>query len=184
MEGLINRLLELLRMEGGKTPPSCELLSFDLFLHETADELRPRAAAKGIEIHVEKTNGLPVLSLDKVQMDRVLINLMDNALKYSPSGTKGTLRAWKEEIWVMIEIRDGEVGISPEDVPHILDYFYRSRKTADYAGSTGLGLASARGIVEAHGGRIWGESKKGKGNSFFIRLPLEHRPGVSAPGSF
>ncbi len=173
VEGLIGRLLGLLRMEGGQTRLFTEPVSLDAFLYKVWETFRPKADEKNIKIAVETDEHLPILKLDQEQMERVFTNLLDNAVKYSPTDTTITIKAWKEGRWAIIEVRDQGIGIPPEDLPHIFDYFYRSMLSSGYAQGTGLGLASARAIVEAHGGRIWAKSWPGKGSSFFIRLPID-----------
>jgi len=177
IEELIRKLLKLLRMESGQTRPFPTPTSLDRLIHEVVTEFASKAGAKNIRIEVEISEDLSVISLDKTQMDRVIGNIIDNAVKYSPPDTKILIKARKDGDWAIIEIADQGMGISEQDLPHIFEYFYRARNSAEIAEGTGLGLASAKSIVEAHGGRIWVKSREGHGSTFFIRLPLK----ASAP---
>jgi signal transduction histidine kinase len=110
---------------------------------------------------------------DRARLRQVLINLLDNAVKYTPAG--GTIRVAVavEQPWVHLRISDTGIGIPAEDIPFIFDRFYRVDKARSRkVGGTGLGLAIVRWIVEAHGGSINVESTEGVGTTFHLRLPL------------
>jgi signal transduction histidine kinase len=117
-------------------------------------------------------------SWDAVRLARVLDNLVGNAIKYSPEGGPIVVTISRETTaagtrWAVLSVRDQGVGIPPSDLPHVFERFYRGRNiTAEIAG-TGIGLASARQIVEQHTGTISVESHAGQGSTFTVRLPLE-----------
>jgi signal transduction histidine kinase len=111
--------------------------------------------------------------MDTPKIGRVLANLVSNALQHTPSGGSVQIRASAKAEVVQVEVSDTGEGISPDDLPHVFEQFYRGEKSRSRdTGGSGLGLAIARGIVEAHGGRIWAESPgPGHGSTFAFTLP-------------
>jgi signal transduction histidine kinase len=101
-----------------------------------------------------------------------IVNLLDNAIKYSSSNTEITIELTKNDSWSVLSIQDQGEGIETEDLPYIFDYFYRGDKARTNRTETGLGLAITKRIVELHHGRIEVESKAGQGSTFRIFLPL------------
>jgi two-component system sensor kinase FixL len=134
----------------------------------------PLAAEKGVEMAQEVDADVPVVEGDRDRIMQVLANLMGNALKFTPAGGRVLLRVSAEPDEVRFAVRDTGPGIAPENQPHVWDRFWKSR-TSNRHGA-GLGLAIARGIVEAHGGRIWLESEPGEGTTFTFSLPLHPPP--------
>lgn len=113
-----------------------------------------------------------IADLDAQKIERVLTNLVGNALRHTPAGGRVQVRAAAAAGQVEIEVIDTGEGIGAEDLPHVFDQFYRGEKSRSRTtGGAGLGLAIARRIVEAHGGRIWAESRAGEGARFVVRLP-------------
>jgi len=113
------------------------------------------------------------ISADREELQTVFLNLLDNAVKYSPDGPRISLRVITRSRWVDVYIKDSGIGISRADLKRIFKRFYRSHeKAAGQAKGTGLGLAIVRGIVERHGGRVTADSAGlGKGTTFLVRLP-------------
>jgi signal transduction histidine kinase len=110
-----------------------------------------------------------------VRLERVLENLLSNAIKYSPEGGSITVAIADEEIggpWAVLTVRDQGLGIPAADLPRVFERFQRARNVEGRIGGTGIGLASARQIVEQHGGTIAAESAEGTGSTFTVRLPL------------
>jgi signal transduction histidine kinase len=135
-----------------------------------------RAQQQQVEIEAEAPSGLPAIQADPDRMVQVLGNLLDNALRYMPSGGQLDVEVKVDnssvERPVIFRIADSGPGIAPEDLPHVFERFYQADKARQRDGSgSGLGLAIARSIVEAHGGRIWVESEPGKGAQFFVSMP-------------
>ncbi|HSJ25375.1 MAG TPA: PAS domain S-box protein [Longimicrobiales bacterium] len=131
--------------------------------------LRPLAAEKAVQLSCMVESGLPPVRMDAHQVLRVLSNLGGNAIKFTPANGTVTIRVDADTAGVRFMIADTGPGIPPENLPHVFNRFWQARK-GDRRG-VGLGLAIARGIVEAHGGRIWAESHSGAGATFYFTLP-------------
>ncbi|HEY0021180.1 MAG TPA: hybrid sensor histidine kinase/response regulator [Longimicrobium sp.] len=170
MDGLIQDLLEVSRMERGTLVLETFPRDPAAMLAESAHALRPLAAAHGLRLEVDAAAGLPPVHADGERVVQVLSNLVGNAVKFTPRGGAVTLACAPGEGEVRFWVEDTGPGIPPEQVPHIFGAFWQARH-ADRRG-LGLGLSIARGLVEAHGGRIWVESDPGRGARFVFTLPL------------
>ncbi|MBW3572265.1 MAG: HAMP domain-containing histidine kinase, partial [Gemmatimonadetes bacterium] len=173
MDGLIQDLLEVSRMERGTLALETFPRDPAALLAEAAHALGPLAAAHGLRLAVQAANRLPAVEVDGERMLQIISNLVGNAVKFTPKGGVVTLACAPGEGEVRFSVADTGPGIPPEQVPHIFGAFWQARH-ADRRG-LGLGLSIARGLVEAHGGRIWVESEPGRGASFVFTLPL-HQP--------
>ncbi|HEY72440.1 MAG TPA: HAMP domain-containing protein [Thermoflexia bacterium] len=172
MSELIDDLLNLGRIEAGidlERQP-CHL---GTILVEAVDGMRARAAAKGLTLRLEPTEGSAVVAGDAALLRQVITNLVDNAIKYTPSGGVVTAGLSAHKDHCMIRIADTGIGIAPDDRVRLFEKFYRIRRrdTADIPG-TGLGLAIVKSIVERHGGKVWVESELNIGSTFYASLPL------------
>jgi signal transduction histidine kinase len=123
-----------------------------------------------IELLIEAKEDLPLVNIDVERMSQVLDNLILNAFRYTPEGGKVLLAADSTDNFVQIEVKDTGRGITPDDLPHIFDRFYRGDKSRQHNGESGLGLAIAKSIVEAHGGKITVDSAPNRGAVFTITL--------------
>jgi signal transduction histidine kinase len=130
--------------------------------------MRPQAEAQGVQILVQADPHLPEVSVDPERIAQVLGNLVANALRYTPVHGKIRLSAHTEQDKTILEVQDSGTGIATEDLPHIFNRFYRGSKSRQPNGEAGLGLAIAKSLVEAHGGRISVESQPGQGAKFTI----------------
>jgi two-component system, OmpR family, sensor histidine kinase BaeS len=139
-------------------------------LEHTALAYLPQAEARGINLHVIGDSASTVW-VDLDRLVQVLGNLVINALRHSPDNSIVTLSAESTGNEVLLRVKDSGTGIAPEDLPHVFDRFYRGDKARAADGSSGLGLAIARSIVEAHDGRITVTSGAGQGTCFTIHLP-------------
>jgi signal transduction histidine kinase len=146
-------------------------LPYDL-LTRTAAAYQVQAGEKNISLTVKARRDLPAVLADPDRMAQVLGNLVSNALRYTPEGGQIVLAALAGETHVSLQVQDTGAGILPDDLPHIFNRFYRADQSRQQQhGESGLGLAIARSIVEAHGGTITVESTRGQGTTFTILLP-------------
>ncbi len=176
MSALIEDLLNLRRIEAGvgiKREP-CNL---GLILIEAVDSMRARAAANGLVLRLEPSEGSVTITGDHTLLRQAIGNLVDNAIKYTPSGGEVSVGMEVDEARgeVVIHVRDTGIGIAPENQLRLFEKFYRiRRREAGNIPGTGLGLALVRSIIERHGGRVWVESELNKGSTFYIALPLRN----------
>jgi heavy metal sensor kinase len=168
LRALVENLLRLAR--GEKQPYHFEPVDLSLLLQDVADSLRPLAEAKGLALRCDLPADLTVWG-DSDELIRLFVNLLDNAIKYTEHG-EVTLCAGQREKRVEVTIADTGPGIAPEHLPHIFDRFYRVEESRTLRGA-GLGLAIAKEIVNAHGGKIEVQSKIGKGSVFTVSLPKQ-----------
>jgi len=142
-----------------------------MLLEHTALAHMVQAQEKEIKIQVEAGETLPQIEMDPERMAQVLGNLVDNALRHTPAGGQITLSAEAGEDGLRLRVADTGSGIDPADLPHVFNRFYRSDKSRQHNGASGLGLAIARSIVKAHGGSIDVESSSVDGTTIVIHLP-------------
>jgi two-component system, OmpR family, phosphate regulon sensor histidine kinase PhoR len=168
---LISEMSEMLKIEGGYSPVKKSGIAPVELLKEAAERLGPQAAHAGLSLSVDIPVELPQLNADREKLEHVLINLVQNAVKFTPSGGSIILSARPVPGAVQFSVSDTGIGIPKEDLSRVFERFYKVDR-ARSGGGTGLGLAIARQIVEAHGGRIWTESTEGKGSTFIFTIPL------------
>ncbi len=177
MNRLIQDLLDVTRVAGGKLVMAPQEESLTQLFAEAAAMLRPLADTRGIELRTRGTEQLPRLSVDGARIIQVISNLVGNALKFTPEGGTVTLGVDWEPGELHVSVADTGAGISPEQLPHVFGRFWQAND-ADRRG-LGLGLTIARGIVEAHGGRIWVESEPGVGSIFHFTLPAPEKEAAT-----
>jgi len=138
------------------------------------DRLRPQFEDKGVDLSLELPTALPQVNVDAGRITQVLLNLLGNALQYTPSGGRVAVSARREGGELVIAVQDSGIGLSSEHLPHVFERFYRVDKSRSRAGGgSGVGLTIARHLVEAHGGRLWAASPgPGKGSTFTFTLSL------------
>lgn len=168
---LVTNLLEMTRLQSGATRLNREWLDVEEVIGSALHHMASRLADR--PLHVDVPDGLPPASFDGVLIEQVLINLLDNAVKYSPAGSPIDIVARSVEAGLQISISDRGHGLSTGDEQHVFERFYRADTT--HAGA-GLGLAICKGIVEVHGGKIWAENRAGGGATFTFTLPIEGKP--------
>ena len=169
VEELIVDFLEFSRFDIKELKPLKSAFNIEDALNHEIECIKSDTEKKNIHIAFEyPENLIPVVSADGKMIKRVIANLLDNAVKYSPhdAGITVKLEDWDQEI--MVQVIDTGMGISEEHHPYIFDAFYRVSR--DIIGS-GLGLAIAKAIIEAHGGKIWVKSTPGKGSTFSFTVP-------------
>jgi len=174
LTGFVNDLLNLSRLEAGLLSVEKKPRSIARLLREVVDEARMRAPAHRIALNTAR--GLPRASMDASRIRQVLDNLIDNACKYSPDGTEIAVSASETDGGILVGVRDQGIGIPPEDLGRVFDPMYRIKReqTREVAG-IGLGLSVCKGLVDAHGGRIWFESEVGRGSTCWFTLPVRRR---------
>jgi signal transduction histidine kinase len=171
IQRLTDSLLDIKRLEAGQPVGNRQPVSPETLVEETLKAIAHLAENKKQKIEVTITPGLPEVFVEPEMIQRVLINLLENAVKYSPQGSKILLSAQTEKDWVQLSVRDYGPGIPPDDAERIFDKFTRLRtKEADKG--IGLGLAFCRLAVEGHSGRIWVETTPGSGAIFKFTLPV------------
>lgn len=170
MDSLIRDLLDVTRIEAGQLNVETAPTDVTELLNDALGTLTPVATGKSIELRLSAKRPLPMVSVDRERIRQAISNLIGNSVKFSPAGSVIDLRAEKTDDHVMVSVSDQGPGMNEEQLSHAFDRFWQSRRT-DREG-TGLGLTITRGIIEAHGGRIWAESKVGEGSTFRFTLPL------------
>ena len=171
MNRLIQDLLDVARIEGGRFTISCRCHEAQSLATEAYESFRNIAREKSLELRCVLDDDLPCIYADRDRILQVLANYLNNALKFTPPGGHIVLMARRTEGGgVRYEVHDTGAGIKPADLGNVFTRFWQAKRTA-HLGS-GLGLAIARGIAEAHRGRVWAESREGKGSVFFLELPL------------
>ncbi|MFP4622876.1 MAG: PAS domain-containing sensor histidine kinase [Gemmatimonadota bacterium] len=177
MERLIDDLLDFSRLESGGLSLHKERFSPAALVHEMVELEREHAAGHDLTLHAEVHDHLPRLHCDPDRLRQVLANLLANAVKFTPAGGEITVRAEPGDGGVRFSVQDSGIGVEPEQVPHIFDPFWQSKRGGRAAGA-GLGLAIARGIVEMHGGRIdVASAGPGRGSTFWFTIPVESETG-------
>jgi two-component system sensor histidine kinase KdpD len=166
---LVGNLLDMTRLEAGVLTMHTELSDLQDVIGAALAYLGSRLQERTVQVDVAP--GMPLTPLDFVPIVHVLVNLLDNALKYSPPGQPIEISARASGQEALIEVADRGPGIPPEDIERIFDRFYRVQRPGIVSG-TGLGLSICHGIVEAHGGNIRAQNRPGGGVSFIIALPL------------
>jgi len=168
---MVNELIELSRIEMGKAELKIEPVNLNALVRETITRLAPIAERAQLSITSEPTLGLPPVPADKEMVGEVITNIIQNAIKFTPSGGKIKVYTRLEGDFTEVSIADNGIGIGPDDLPHIFERFYKADKSRNTNG-TGLGMAIARHIIQVHGGRIRVESEPGKGSRFTFTLPV------------
>jgi signal transduction histidine kinase len=163
--------------EDGQQPQTS--IDLSALCHDAANRAVELASAKGIAVSNDLGSTSIVVDGDETALRRLLLILVDNAIKYTPAGGSVSLRLALEESAALIRITDTGIGIAPADLPYVFDRFWRADKVRSRAtGGTGLGLAIARWIVNRHGGVIVVSSEVGRGSAFTVTLPLAPRPNL------
>ena len=172
---LINDLLDLSTIEAGKIDLRPANLPLVTLAKEAAESLRPVAAEKLINLTVMSADPGFIAWADRDKVIQVLMNLIGNALKFTPTGGKVTIAVTKNSAaWMQISVTDTGPGIPAEEVNKVFGRFYQIGQAGmQKTQGTGLGLAISKALVEMHGGKIWAESEPGKGSTFSFTLPAE-----------
>jgi|SRR5579884_2272913 len=175
LAAMVEDLLDLGRLEAGRVPLKLEPLDAVDLVRRGVERLRPQTERAGLALRVEVEAGLPPVRADRARVEQVLVNLVHNAIKFTPAGGAVVVAAAAAGTMLEVAVRDTGVGIAAEELPRLFERFYKADK-ARHSPGTGLGLAIAKHIVQAHGGTIRAESVPGRGAIFVFTLPLAEIP--------
>lgn len=172
---LVDDLQELSLAEASELKLDYQMKDIIKLLKRTVAVRQTQATAKGVSLSVDLPKKLPLMNVDTRRISQVLLNLIDNAITHTPKGGIITIAARKLDNWLEISVKDTGEGIPAKDLPNVFERFYRVDKSRTRAtGGAGLGLAIAKSLVEAHGGKIEVRSEEGKGSRFSFTLPVAH----------
>jgi PAS domain S-box-containing protein len=177
---LIEDLLDVARMEAGRLTIEPTRLDATGLVREVAELHHALAAARAIRLELDAPERSNAIHADRARILQVFGNLVANAIRFSPEGGRVRVSARRDAGMVRFSVADEGPGIAPESISHLFDPFWQAARTG--TGGAGLGLSIARGIVEAHGGRIWVESEPGHGSTFHFTVPLD-RANAAAGGA-
>ena len=172
MNSMIQDLVESSRLETGQVRLNSSPIHLMQFMLGMLERMTGAQATGAERIQLEAPEDLPPALADPDLLERILTNLLSNALKYSEAGTPVRARLVKVDREVVVSVSDQGYGIAPEELPHLFEKYYRTRTGRDHRESLGLGLYISRKLVEAHDGRIWVDSELGTGSTFSFALPL------------
>ena len=178
--GIINTMLEIAETESGVVQIAHMPVDVDEICRNACDLFQPVAEDKDIRLRKASPDVPAVVLGDTARLQRVVANLLDNALKYTPAGGSVALTVSGTPSGVLISVADTGVGISEKDLPHVFERFYRADPSRSTPGN-GLGLSLVHALVQAHGGEIRAESAPGKGSTFTVRLPCSSERIIKLP---
>ena len=171
MQALIQELLELSKIENQEFKLSLTKVDLNNIISEIGTMFNRKAEMKDINLEVKLSEMPIVIDADPYRLKQIFINLISNAINYTPTGGKVTVFISQNEKYAFVEVKDTGVGIEKDEIPRIFERFYRvDRARSRNSGGTGLGLAIVKHLVEAHKGYITVESERGKGTSFIVKL--------------
>jgi len=169
---MVNELLDLSRIESGQVNLELEPVQPLSLLEDVRDRMKAQAERKSIDLRVAGPDHITPIKVDYRRIEQVLVNLIHNAVKYSPAGGEIVLEAVQEGEQLVLRVSDQGPGIPREQLGRIFERFFKIDR-ARSSGGTGLGLSIARHLVEAHGGEIWAESREGRGSTFSFSIPWD-----------
>ncbi len=178
LNGLVEELLDLGRLESGRLALDYRAVAPDELIEHAVERLRHQIETAGLTVEVETSSTLAPVIIDGPRIEQVLLNLIQNAIKFTPAGGSILIRATESGGMVRIDVVDTGVGIPEDELPRLFERFYKSDRARRSTGS-GLGLAIAKHIVLTHGGQIRVKSTLGRGSTFTIELPMEPRQRAS-----
>lgn len=166
---LVNDILFLQEMD--LILPKFQPINLHLMAEDVAEKYQDKAAGSLVTLHIEAPENLPMVSGDPKSLERALIALVDNAIKFSPHGGQVSIKIYEEESFVLVDIIDQGIGIETSQIPKIFDRFYHLERSGDQLFSgIGLGLAITNQVIKQHNGRLSVHSEPGKGSTFSVRL--------------
>ena len=169
---MVNDLLDIARIESGRVVMKMEQQGLKTIISDVADLISIQCKNKNIELITNIQKDTPPVLADRTQLERVFINLLGNAVKFTPEDGKITIKTHTEDNVIQVDISDTGIGIPPDSLSMLFEEFYRvDNPINQLVKGTGLGLSLVKHIIEAHKGKIWVESKPGKGSTFSFTLP-------------
>ena len=168
---MVHELLELSKIESNRVPLNLQVVKLCEVVQPAIERMQLQAERAGLHLKLECSDPQILVRADSERMTQVLINLIHNAIKFTPPGGEIILSGYQDGKNVVICVRDTGVGIPTDALARIFERFYKADRSRS-GGGTGLGLSIARHLVEAHGGRIWAESEVNRGSTFYFTLPL------------
>jgi signal transduction histidine kinase len=179
MSRLIQDLLDVTRMEAGRLSIEQTRVHTGQVVREVVEAQEPLASSSSLELDLDLSPDLADVWADRDRLLQIFENLIGNALKFTAPGGRVTVGAAPRDGEALFWVADTGAGIAAEDVPHLFDRFWQARKAGRRG--AGLGLPIVKGIVEAHGGRVWVESTPGHGSVFFFTIPTGPRAEAPQP---
>ncbi|MFO7773391.1 MAG: ATP-binding protein [Dehalococcoidia bacterium] len=170
---IVAELTELSRIETGKAELMLEPVNLNPLVEEVIDQLGPQVERQQLTVDKKLATDLPAVEVDKARIRQVIVNLVHNAIKFTGPGGKITIATEADDGSVTVSVSDTGVGIANSDLPHVFERFYKGDRARSEGGGTGMGLAIARHVVEAHGGSVQAQSEEGRGSTFSFSLPLK-----------
>lgn len=176
MHDLVNDLLDVAALEAGRDKLQITGVEVSKILAEAVTTVAPQAKQREVKLESELPEGEVTLEADRARLRQVLVNLVANAVKFTPAGGAVHIKAWPENGHVRFCIQDTGIGIPAQDLPHIFDRFFRvTRGRSRLQGGSGLGLTIVKTAIDAHRGEINVESTEGQGTTFYIKLPKSQK---------
>jgi len=169
---MVGELLDLARIEGGSQLNLRDDVDLARLAESSVERLRLFADRNGVTLVVDAEPGLPTVPGDEARLGQVFVNLVHNAIKFSPDGGEVRIAIRRGADSLVASVVDHGIGIAKADRARIFERFYKADRVRVRGGGTGLGLSIARHVVEGHGGRIWVDSEEGKGSAFSFSIPL------------
>ena len=167
---MVEELLELSRIESGEMPLALQEVAAGDVLSTAVDRMKPKAERQGLSLTLDMPATLPKIHADRNLLERAIVNLIDNAVKFTAAGGDISVFAGVGDGFLTIDVRDTGEGIDPDDLPRVFERFYKADR-ARRGGGTGLGLAIVKHSIEAHGGSVTVKSQPGRGSTFSFKLP-------------
>jgi two-component system phosphate regulon sensor histidine kinase PhoR len=167
---MVEELLELSRIESGVIPLALQEVPAGHILAAAVDRMKPKAERHGLSLTLDAPDSLPNINSDRNLLERAIVNLIDNAVKFTPTGGDIHVAARASDGLLTVDVRDSGEGIDPDDLPRVFERFYKADR-ARRGGGTGLGLAIVKHSIEAHGGSVSAKSEPGRGSRFSFSIP-------------
>jgi signal transduction histidine kinase len=178
LETRLAELLDIVKTGTGEIQLQLEPVDIKSLLRGTGMQISPLIQGKGQHLDIDLPPSLPIIHGDGQRLEQVVLNLLNNATKFSAEGGHIVLRAYSSDAGIIVEVRDSGIGIAPEEQSRLFKPYSRLDADRQRHPGLGLGLALAKQVVELHGGKIWVESQPGKGSVFSFSLPVRIKKEV------